>query len=70
MNFFRSEEHLHAWMEKHPGKWGTTLSWAQLMGLSRLIYNRRLEIDYRRPTHEELGRAFESLGLTGAFWQL
>lgn len=46
------------------------MSWEQLMGLSRLIYARRMEIDYRRPTPEELRAGFHALGLTGEFWRL
>jgi hypothetical protein len=42
----------------------------QAWELSQKWYGNRLAADFRRPTAEEAQQIFESVGLTGRFWQL
>jgi hypothetical protein len=42
----------------------------QAWELSQKWYGNRLAADFRRPTAEEAQQIFESVGLTGPFWQL
>jgi hypothetical protein len=46
------------------------LSIAQAWDLSVTWYGDRLAPDFRRPTRDEAQAIFESVGLTGGFWQL
>lgn len=42
----------------------------QVHELGKPLYSRRLEIDYERPSGQELTAHFASLGLTGPYWQI
>jgi len=42
----------------------------QAWKLSQRWYGTRLDPDFRRPTTDEAGAIFESVGLTGPFWKL
>ena len=42
----------------------------QVHELGKPLYTRRLEIDYERPSGQELTAHFASLGLTGPYWQI
>jgi hypothetical protein len=43
---------------------------AQAWDLSQRWYGTRLDRSFRRPTADEARAIFESVGLTGAFWNL
>jgi len=49
---------------------GATLTVAQQWDLARIWYRNRMSPEWRRRSPDEAQAVFESLGLTGAFWQL
>jgi hypothetical protein len=69
MNFFSSEQHLQAWRAEDPDKPGYTLTLDQIIEMSRFFYKGRLNLDYRRPTSEEVSVFLSSIGLSGDFWR-
>ena len=70
MLLFRSEEHLERWREERDLPEGTTFTVEQQWQLARIWYSDRAEPTWRRRTPEEAQAVFESVGLTGSFWQL
>jgi hypothetical protein len=46
------------------------MSLPQAWDLSQKWYGNRLAADFRRPATDEAMAIFESVGLTGTFWQL
>jgi hypothetical protein len=69
MVFFCSEEHRDAsgLIDDEPG---ASLTPDQAHALGVPLYRDRLKIDYARPSRDELNAHFESLGLTGSYWQM
>lgn len=67
---FRSEEHVHRYLESRRFARGTLLSLEQLWGLAQAWYGDRLAPDWRRRTPEEAEAVFAGLGLEGDFWRL
>ena len=49
---------------------GAVLTLEQTWALAQVWYEDRLSPGYRRKTGEEATAAFESIGLTGPFWDL
>lgn len=70
MLLFRSEEHLDTWRQERGIAEGATLSLDQQWRLASVWYGNRLDPDWDRRTPEEAQELFESLGLTGPFWNL
>jgi hypothetical protein len=70
MLLFRSEGHIHRWIEERRIPVGGTLTTDQGWRLADAWFHDRLELGWRRPTTEEAQALFTSLGLTGPFWQL
>lgn len=68
MSLFRSEEELEDWLDGRPR--GGTMTVDTCWQLARAWYTDKNEPGYRRRTLEEAQATFESLGLTGPFWQL
>jgi hypothetical protein len=70
MNLFRSEEHLIEWLASTGYERGGTMTVATCWQLARTWYGDKGRPGYRRRTPEEAQAIFDSLGLTGPFWQL
>lgn len=70
MLLFRSDEHIGRWLEERALTRGATMSVDTCWKLARLWYTGKNTLAYRRRTPEEAQAVFESLGLTGPFWQL
>ncbi len=70
MTFFSSRSHLDEWLDAKGEKRGEVLSIDQTLRLSVPIYKGKLEVDYARPSREQLVAHFESLDLRGDFWKL
>ena len=68
MLFFGSRSHMGDWRSTHPDEAGQVLSVEQVVKLSEPFYARKLELDYERPSREDVRKLFDSLGLTGPFW--
>ena len=71
MCLFRSEEELEDWISAHPPRErGGTMTVDTCWQLARAWYGDKNKPGYRRKTLEEAQATFESLGLTGDFWEL
>jgi hypothetical protein len=70
MVFFSSPEHRDASDLCAPPDQAASLTPDQVHALSGPIYSRKLELDYARPTREELLDHFATLGLTGDYWRI
>lgn len=70
MLLFRSEEHVDRWSEQRGMPRGGLVTLDQIWALARRWYGDVLSPDFRRRTPEEAQAFFESIGLTGPFWQL
>ncbi len=70
MVFFRSADHLAGWRTANPGPEGAALTIEQTHALSQPIYRDKFELDYARPSKDQLVAHFRELGLGGPFWEL
>lgn len=70
MVFFASPAHRDASDLCAPPDRSASLTPDQVHALSGPIYSRKLELDYARPTRDELLTHFASLGLTGGYWRI
>jgi hypothetical protein len=70
MVFFASADHRDASDLCAPAEQAASLTPDQVHALSGPIYARKLELDYARPTRDELLDHFASLGLTGDYWRI
>jgi hypothetical protein len=70
MVFFASPEHRDASDLCVPPDQAASLTSEQVHTLSGPIYSRKLELDYARPSREELLDHFAAMGLTGDYWKL
>ena len=70
MVFFASPEHRDASDLCAPPDQAASLTPNQVHALSGPIYARKLELDYARPSREELLAHFARMGFTGEYWRL
>lgn len=70
MVFFASPEHRDASDLCAPADQSASLTPDEVHALSGPIYGRKLELDYARPTRDELLDHFDALGLTGEYWRI
>ncbi|MDQ3690899.1 MAG: alkylmercury lyase family protein [Chloroflexota bacterium] len=70
MVFFASPEHRDASDLCAPPEQAASLTPDEVHALSGPIYARKLELDYARPTREELLDHFAAIGLTGSYWRI
>lgn len=70
MVFFASAEHRDASDLCAPPEQSASLTPDEVHALSGPIYRRKLELDYARPSRDELLDHFASLGLTGDYWKI
>jgi len=70
MLLFLSAEHRDTWLAARSLRQGATLSVVKQWDLARVWYGNRMSPEWRRRTPEEAQAVFESLGLTGPFWNL
>jgi hypothetical protein len=70
MVFFASPEHRDASDLCAPPDEAASLTPDQVHALSGPIYSRKFELDYARPSREELLDHFATLGLTGDYWRI
>ncbi|MBI4884144.1 MAG: hypothetical protein HY826_08825 [Actinobacteria bacterium] len=68
MNLFRSEEHVHRWLDgRQPG---ITLSLGKLSELANAWWSDRLNADWRPRSRNDGQAILTTLGLVGDFWTL
>ena len=70
MLLFRAEEHIETWCRQWSQPRGSVLTIPQAWQLAHAWYANKMEPDWRRATLEETEALFETLGLTGPFWNL
>jgi hypothetical protein len=70
MVFFCSPAHRDASALCAPAEQAVSLTPDQVHALGVPLYARRFEIDYARPSRDELNAHFAALGLTGPYWQI
>ncbi|HUF07143.1 MAG TPA: organomercurial lyase [Candidatus Binatia bacterium] len=70
MVFFASPEHRDASALCASADRAASLTPDQVHELSQPIYPHKLELDYTRPSRDELLAHFASMGLTGDYWRL
>ncbi|MDB4876628.1 MAG: hypothetical protein JWM41_3074 [Gemmatimonadetes bacterium] len=70
MLFFRSEEHLDAWLAANKKPRGYVLSLEQTWRLSKAWYVDRREASWRPRAADEAQTVLDSVGLTDDFWRL
>ena len=70
MVFFASTEHRDESDLCAPPDQAASLTPDEVHRLSGPIYGRKFELDYARPTREELLDHFAKLGLTGDYWRI
>lgn len=70
MVFFAGPDHRDESDLCAPADEAASLTPAQAHALSVPLYGNRLKIDFTRPGRDELAAHFESLGLTGPYWQI
>ena len=68
MLLFRSEDHLHAWLDGRAK--GATIPISKLAELAEAWWGDRLDPDWRPHTREHNQAILTRLGLTGPFWRL
>jgi len=68
MLLFRSEETVKRWCESRDLPLRPLVSLEQLWQLAVIWYGNRLTPESRRPAADEMVAVFESIGLTGPFW--
>ena len=70
MNFFRSEDHVDAWITENEGLSREILSIEQACEWIAFFGRNRLSEGYVNPrSSPELGPLMKSLGLSGEFWK-
>ena len=68
MNLFRSEEHVHRWLDgRQPG---ATINAAKLCDLAHAWWGNRLDPDWRPRSRSENEAILIGLGLVDDFWTL
>jgi hypothetical protein len=67
---FRSKVEISLWCQRHGLPLGEAIEIAQLAELARRWYGGYARPDWRKFTVAEAAELFQSLGLTGPFWQL
>ena len=70
MNFFSSPDHLKEWKTENSINTGYTITFPQIINMSKLFYKNRLKVDYERPNIKEITTFFKSIGLKGNFWNI
>jgi hypothetical protein len=70
MLLFRSEEHVTRWTESRGATTGAILTPRQGWLLAKAWFTDRLSTGWRRKTPDEAQAVFDSIGLTGAFWDV
>jgi hypothetical protein len=68
MLFFRSEERIDEWCRARQQPRRPSVTMRQLWHLAVTWYATRLDAESRRPAPGEMRGIFESIGLTGDFW--
>ena len=70
MSLFRSEEHVDRWLARTGNEKGAVVPLSQVWELARAWYVDPRVPGWRPRTRDESQAVINSVGLTGAFWEL
>ena len=70
MVFFAGPDHRDASDLATSPDSAASLTPQQVHELGKPLYERKMAIDYERPSGQQLAAHFASLGLTGPYWQI
>ena len=68
MVYFSSREHLNRWLAENPDFQGESLTVEKMIEVCRPLSNGRMNLEYQRPTKEEMMSYWDSIGLRSSFW--
>jgi len=68
MVYFSSREHLNRWLAENPDFQGESLTVEKMIEVCRPLSKGRMNLEYQRPTKEELMSYWDSIGLRSSFW--
>ncbi len=68
MVYFSSKDHLSRWLAENPKLRGESLSVEKMIEVCRPLSKGRMNLDYQRPSKDDLMAYWDSIGLRGKFW--
>lgn len=68
MVYFSSRDHLNRWLAENPKLRGESLGVEKMVEVCRPLSKGRMNLDYQRPSKEELMAYWDSVGLKSGFW--
>jgi len=68
MVYFSSEDHLSRWLADNPTLRGESLGVEKMAEVCQPLSKGRMNLDYQRPSKEELMAYWDSVGLKSGFW--
>lgn len=68
MVYFYSKEHLNRWLAENPKLQGEALTVDKMIEVCKPLAKGRMNLEYQRPTKEELMSYWDSIGLKSSFW--
>jgi len=69
MVYFASRKHMDEWLEAHPGMKGEALSVEKMAEVCTPLSKGRMNLNYERPSKEELMAYWDSIGMKTDFWK-
>ena len=70
MNYFCSKDHLDKWIVQNASKSGELVPDDKILDLSLFLYENKMNVDYERPSAEEIRDRFKKNGLISDFWKI
>lgn len=70
MVYFSSKTHLDQWLTTHPTLHGEALTVSKMIEVCKPLSKGRMNLDYARPTGDQLTAYWDSIGLRGDFWKI
>jgi hypothetical protein len=67
MVYFASKDHMDEWLKENPVE-GEALSVAKMAQVCQPLSRGRTELDWQRPPREQVMAYWDSIGMTGDFW--
>ncbi len=68
MVYFSSRGHMGGWLAANPKLEGEALTVEKMAEVCIPLAKGRMELEWRRPSREELTSYWDSIGMTGGFW--
>ncbi len=68
MVYFSSRSHMDDWLAANPILRGEALTVEKMAEVCKPLSDGRMGLEYRRPPREEMMAYWDSIGMTGSFW--